>query len=147
MIQDYNLYMIGVDKLDQLMSYYSFLHKSVKWWRKVFFWVVEVAVVNAYIISKVLAVKRGEKPMSHRAFRRRLIESLSEPIRSTVNSQARHGPRKAQNIKRLRPVRQMGEEEGLPCLQQPPVGRYTTPHTLCVWYLPRQTISLPCRMF
>jgi hypothetical protein len=37
MIHDYNLFMIGVDKLDQLMSYYSFLHKSVKWWRKVFF--------------------------------------------------------------------------------------------------------------
>ena len=69
MIHDYNLYMIGVDKLDQLMRYYSFFHKSVKWWRKVFFWVVEVAVVNAYIIYKVLAVKRGEKPMSHRAIR------------------------------------------------------------------------------
>ena len=29
-VADYNDYMLGVDKLDQLMSYYSFLHKSVK---------------------------------------------------------------------------------------------------------------------
>ena len=57
MIVDYNTYMLGVDKLDQMMSYYSFLHKTVKWWRKVFFWILEVATVNAYIIYKVLAEK------------------------------------------------------------------------------------------
>ena len=32
-IDDYNQHMLGVDKLDQFASYYSFLHKSVKWWR------------------------------------------------------------------------------------------------------------------
>ena len=31
------------------MSYYSFLHKSIKWWCKVF-WILEVAVLNAYIM-------------------------------------------------------------------------------------------------
>ena len=29
-IRDYNQHMLGVDKLDQFASYYSFLHKSVK---------------------------------------------------------------------------------------------------------------------
>ena len=77
-VADYNQYMFGVDKLDQLMAYYSFLHKSVKWWRKIF-WFLEVMVINAYIIYKEQA-KRGEKPTTHLAFRRRLIESLSEPI-------------------------------------------------------------------
>ncbi len=56
--------MFGVDKLDQLVSYYSFLHKNVKWWRKVFFWCLEVAVVNS-IIFKELAQQRGVRPMSH----------------------------------------------------------------------------------
>ena len=28
-------FMLGVD-MDQLMAYYSFLHKSVKWWQKIF---------------------------------------------------------------------------------------------------------------
>lgn len=50
-----NKFMLGVDKLDQLMSYYSFLHKSVKWWRKIFFWCLEVVVINAYIIYQKLA--------------------------------------------------------------------------------------------
>ena len=48
--------MLGVDKLDQFARYYSFLHKSVKWWRKVFFWMLEVTVVNSYIIYKKLAM-------------------------------------------------------------------------------------------
>ena len=29
----YNQYMLGVDRMEQLVSYYSFLHKSVKGWR------------------------------------------------------------------------------------------------------------------
>ena len=96
--------MLGVDKLDQMMSYYSFLHKTVKWWRKVFFWILEVATVNAYIIYKVLAEKRGERPMSHLAFRRKVILSLSEPIRSSVIPRARPGPRASSNVERLRQV-------------------------------------------
>ena len=36
-VQLYNDNMPGVDKMDQLASYYAFLRKSVKWWRKVFF--------------------------------------------------------------------------------------------------------------
>ena len=104
MIVDYNKHMLGVDKLDQMMSYYSFLHKTIKWWRKVFFWILEVATVNAYILYKVLAEKRGERPMSHLAFRRRLILSLSEPIRSSVTPRARPGPRASDSIERLRQV-------------------------------------------
>ena len=36
-IQLYNDKMLGEDKSDQLASYYAFLRKSMKWWRKVFF--------------------------------------------------------------------------------------------------------------
>ena len=109
MVQDYNVHMLGVDKLDQLMSYYCFLRKSVKWWRKVFFWVLEVAVINAYIVYKELALKRGERPMSHLAFRRCLIEHLSEPMRSSAVPRSRSG-RVAQNIERLRPERHFLEK-------------------------------------
>ena len=34
-IHDYNQHTLGVDKLDQFASYYSFLDKSVKWWMKI----------------------------------------------------------------------------------------------------------------
>ena len=59
LVADYNQYMLGVDKLDQLMAYYSFLHKSVKWWQRIYLWLLEVMVIDAYIIYKELARRRG----------------------------------------------------------------------------------------
>ncbi len=102
---DYNQYMLGVDKLDQLVSYYSFLHKSVKWWTKVFFWSLEVAVVNSYMIYKELASSGGVRPISHLAYRRHLIKALSEPIRSNAVPRPRKGPRMSISLERLQPVR------------------------------------------
>ena len=49
-VDNYNKYMLGVDRFDQRMSYYQFVRKSVCWWMKVFFWMLEVAVVNSYIL-------------------------------------------------------------------------------------------------
>ena len=77
---DYNQYMLGVDKMDQLVSYYSFLHKSVKWWKKVFFWIVEVVVVNFYIIYKEQTSANRKQPITHVAYRPTLIETLSEAL-------------------------------------------------------------------
>ena len=36
-VQEYNDYMSGVDKSDQLLQYYSMNRKTVKWWKKLFF--------------------------------------------------------------------------------------------------------------
>ena len=49
-VAEYNQFMLGVDKIDQMMSYYSFVRKSIKWWRKVFFWLLDLSVVNSFII-------------------------------------------------------------------------------------------------
>ena len=53
-IADYNTYMLGVDKMDQLVSYYSFTHKSVKWWRKVFsgYWRLPQSIHISYIKTR-----------------------------------------------------------------------------------------------
>ena len=91
--------MLGVDKLDQLISYYSFTHKSVKWWRKVFFWLIEVAVVNSYVIHKENREKNKEKPLTHLAYRRSLIDVLTEPLRSIPRCPS--GPRVQPTEERL----------------------------------------------
>ena len=89
------------------MSYYSFLHKSVKWWRKIYFGILEVA----YTIYKTLAIETGERPMNHLAFRQKLVTSLSEPIRRSVVPRRRSGTRVAENIERLRPVQHFLQKE------------------------------------
>ena len=108
-IDDYNQHMLGVDKLDQFASYYSFLHKSVKWWRKIF-WMLEVAVINSYIIYKKLATSRGRRPMTHKAFRRVLIDHLSAPLRSQGHQRTTRRPPPAQNLERLQNVRHFQEK-------------------------------------
>ena len=50
MVAEYNRYMGGVDKSDQLLSYYGFSHRTVKWWRRAFYHLLEEGVVNAYIL-------------------------------------------------------------------------------------------------
>lgn len=50
MIVEYNKYMGGVDVADQLVTYYGFNHCSKKWWKRVFFHLLEVSLVNSYII-------------------------------------------------------------------------------------------------
>ena len=47
----------GVDKADQLLSYYGFSHRPVKWWRHAFF---GNAIVNAYILYR-LSVQPEQK--------------------------------------------------------------------------------------
>ena len=50
MVHHYIKHMLGVDLMDQMTAYYSFQRKSIKWWRKVFFFLLEDTVNNAHIL-------------------------------------------------------------------------------------------------
>ena len=50
-IDDYNQYMGGVDLIDQHLSYYTMTkRRSLKWWKKVFWRLIDITIVNAWII-------------------------------------------------------------------------------------------------
>ena len=108
-VQLYNNNMLGVDKTDQLASYYAFLRKSVKWWRKVFFWLLEVSVINSYIVYKAKVQQQGQEPLSHLQYRWSLVVSL-------VSHQLQHptrprpGRRTDSSLERLRAVPHFAEE-------------------------------------
>ena len=97
-VANYDQFMLGVDKLDQQMAYYNFLHKSVKWWRNIVR-LLEVMVINAYVIYKKLARRREihHSPSFSE-------EAESEPIRSSTSPSARPGPRASQHLECLQPV-------------------------------------------
>ncbi|XP_013391703.1 piggyBac transposable element-derived protein 4-like [Lingula anatina] len=42
----------GIDRADKAMTYYMVLHRCVKWWKKVFFYLLEVCFCNSLIIYK-----------------------------------------------------------------------------------------------
>ena len=76
---EYNQHMAGVDWLDQRMSYYSFARKSVRWWRKVFFWLVEVMVVNAYTLYMHNSAP-AQRKISHKEFRWQFLSYVRTKI-------------------------------------------------------------------
>ena len=49
-IVEYNKYKGGVDRGDQLLTYYGYPHRTRKWWRRAFFFLFDAAVVNSYIM-------------------------------------------------------------------------------------------------
>lgn len=49
-VNTYNKSMGGVDRFDQLSSYYPVGRKSVKWWRYIFRFLLQTAVINSWII-------------------------------------------------------------------------------------------------
>ena len=72
-VDDYNHCMNGVDRSDQLLVSYPFVRKTRKWWRKLFFYLLEVSVVNSFILYREVTKKK----MTHLDFRRSVVESLA----------------------------------------------------------------------
>ena len=80
-IDKYNTYMGGDDKSDQLVIYYAFSHSSKKWWKRIFFHMIEVSLVNAYILY---TNSTHAKKMSHLDFRVVVAKGLLEKLPSLL---------------------------------------------------------------
>jgi hypothetical protein len=87
-IAEYNQFMLGVDKVDQMMSYYCFVRKSIKWWRKVFFWVLDLSIVNSFIIFRHTLAETNCKQAIHLDFRREIVSELIKPFMLSRPAQA-----------------------------------------------------------
>ena len=61
-VKEYNEHMGGVDLFDMLMALYKMDHKSRTWYRRIFFWVLNVATVNGWILYRRYA-KQNNVPV------------------------------------------------------------------------------------
>ena len=73
-VEEYKKNTRGVDTSDQLQSYYGFSHRTVKWWRWLFFHLIDLAIVNAYILYLMSPCSR--KKLTHAQFRVELAKQL-----------------------------------------------------------------------
>ena len=64
----------GVDKSDQLLPYYGFSHRTVKWWRRALFHLIDLAVVNSYIMYSEM--HHTSRRLTHEQFRIELAKGL-----------------------------------------------------------------------
>ena len=52
LVSSYNKYMGGVDKNDQMKSYYTIPVSGKKWWSRIFFDLVDRAIYNSFVLEQ-----------------------------------------------------------------------------------------------
>ena len=86
-IDDYNQYMGGVDLIDQHLSYYTMTkRRSLKWWKKVFWRLIDITIVNAWIIFH--KNHPDSSVNTQKKFRLDLAENLVQPLLDLMASPA-----------------------------------------------------------
>jgi len=83
-IADYDKYMSGVNLLDQMISCFPFARKSLKWTKKVFFYLTEISVHNAFVLYK--AKSSTKKYNNMHKFLLQLVRQLID--QETVSAEA-----------------------------------------------------------
>ena len=58
-VQTYNGGMGGVDASDQMAATYRFVRNYVKWYKKLFFYLLDIVVLNSFYLYKEVEVQRG----------------------------------------------------------------------------------------
>lgn len=75
-IINYNKWMGGVDRGDQLRQYYRLRLKSRKVYKYVFWFLVDASITNAYILHKHYSTSAPTKSLSLKSFRLELAKGL-----------------------------------------------------------------------
>ncbi|XP_069104408.1 piggyBac transposable element-derived protein 4-like [Argopecten irradians] len=94
-VLSYNKYIGAVDRCDQMVSYNGFDRRTLKWWKKVFFHILGIAVLNSYIIYKEMS----QHPVLQRVFRREVVRQLV--MEADVTGPESRGRKKGDNLQRL----------------------------------------------
>ena len=53
-LPDYQCFMRGVDRNDQMQQYYNLGRRSIKWWKRIFYYLVESTILNSSSWSHML---------------------------------------------------------------------------------------------
>ncbi|KAG8237697.1 hypothetical protein J437_LFUL016262 [Ladona fulva] len=86
-----------VDKGDRMANSYSISRRTWKWTKKVFFHLMDVTVLNSFILSKSLG-----NEISHRMFRLKMVRDLLEKVGNWTETKHRWRPNPSDaNITRL----------------------------------------------
>ena len=50
-LPDYQCFMRGVDRNDQMQQYYNLGRRSIKWWKRIFYYLVESTILNSFTME------------------------------------------------------------------------------------------------
>ena len=77
-VEKYNRYMGGVDKSDQFLSYHNVLRKTVRYWKTLFYHMIDIAAVNAFVLYNLLAHQSKCRTITENDFRDTLVLQIIE---------------------------------------------------------------------
>ena len=63
----------GVDKSDHFLAYHNVLRKTVRYWKTLFYHMIDIAAVNSFINYNDIAYESGGKTISENDFRDALV--------------------------------------------------------------------------
>ena len=72
-VAKYNASMGGVDKSDQYLAYHNVLRRTVRYWKTLFYHMVDIVVVNSFILLAFIA---GERTITENDYRDALVLQL-----------------------------------------------------------------------
>ena len=84
-IKKYNQFMGGVDLSDQLISYHRVIRQTKRYWRTIFYHLLEIAITNASIIHKWMQMEAGKKAHTTGNFRDAIVLDIISKYRSTTS--------------------------------------------------------------
>ena len=93
-VTQYNEFMNGVDRLDQNLSYYPTIRKTLKWPRKYVLYLFQVAIFNASVIYRA---KNPRKKMTLLAFIQGVIRAWVSKTSEEGEDEPRRHQRRMQN--------------------------------------------------
>lgn len=73
MIEMYSKYMSGVDRHNQMCSFYRFPHKSKKWWKVLLIQTIQMTIVNSYILYREFS--ENCQKFDHKTFILEIVDS------------------------------------------------------------------------
>lgn len=76
-IRNYNKHMGGVDKANALMGLYKTPGKAKRWYFSIFTYILDICVVNAWLLYRMDCVALNKKHMPLKKFRLEISEALS----------------------------------------------------------------------
>ncbi|XP_056020995.1 piggyBac transposable element-derived protein 4-like [Ostrea edulis] len=104
----YNKHMGGVDKFDQMASYYPVGRPGTKWWRYILWYIVNLSILNAWVLyQKSEKNPPPQKGYDHLGFRM----DVADQLRAGFTSRKHRIGRKAKNCNKKIAIQSINHHE------------------------------------
>jgi hypothetical protein len=86
-IHEYNQYMNGLDRSDQMLTCHNVSRKCKRWWKTLFFHLIDIAIVNSFILFQRYRAENPDVEAFSRSNRYSIVDFREALIRQILHFQ------------------------------------------------------------